>query len=281
MSVNISPRAPKTLSDVNDTAPYAFTIVVREETPKDTVPFHRHRTGQFVVPVACSRCGVAFKDRRWVLPRFSAAWIPPDVSHVRILDAASELVMLHVAPEVAATLPSHPVRLLINEMTLGMIRHFSRVYGTTEVSLHARRIASLVVEELRHAPELPEHFAPMPHHPTLTRIAEELLEPDCRRLTNDDWAKRACMTTKSLSRLVARETGMSFAKWRLHLLLLSTLNHLESGNTVEEVAWETGFETASAYIEAFRKVFGTTPGRFRKTVRAEPDAENLWAFDYE
>ena len=106
------------------------------------------------------------------------------------------------------------------------------------------------------------------------------MRPELRNLSNEAWASRLNMTARTLSRLVSRETGLSFAKWRLHMVLLASLNDLNDGRSVESTSFNAGFETPSAYIEAFKKIFGKTPGNFRKTLLLtgeDPD----WTIDYE
>lgn len=280
-SALLATKWPKNAPDFNDTIPYAFaTVFVQTEKAGVTVPLHSHPNGQFSIPLSGGRCGVELEDHRWVLPRYAAAWLPPGTLHNGIQDAGAELMTLYVAPQVACTFPTRPMRILLNPMTFEMIRHFTKVYGSSDRSLHAKRIAKLFIEELRHAPELPKGFAPLSNHPALQRITEDLLRPELRNLSNEAWASRLNMTARTLSRLVSRETGLSFAKWRLHMVLLASLNDLNDGRSIESTSYKAGFETPSAYIEAFKKIFGRTPGNFRKNLLLlgeDPD----WTIDYE
>ena len=280
-SALLATKWPKNAPNFDDTIPYAFaTVFIQTEKAGVTVPLHSHPNGQFSIPLSGGRCGVELEDRRWVLPRYAAAWLPPGTFHNGIQDSGAELMTLYVAPQVARTFPPRPMRILLNPMTFEMIRHFTKVYGSTDRSLHAKRIAKLFIEELRHAPELPKGFAPLSNHPVLRRIADNLLTPECRNFSNETWAARLNMTARNLARLVSRETGLSFAKWRMHMVLLASLNDLNDGRSVESTSYNAGFETPSAYIEAFKKIFGKTPGNFRKTLLLtgeDPD----WTIDYE
>ena len=56
---------------------------------------------------------------------------------------------------------------------------------------------------------------------------------------------------------------MSFGQWRLRLLMLTATRRLLEGDTTETVAQALGYETPSAFIAAFKRVFGMTPGRYR------------------
>ncbi|HMV40724.1 MAG TPA: helix-turn-helix domain-containing protein, partial [Plasticicumulans sp.] len=54
-------------------------------------------------------------------------------------------------------------------------------------------------------------------------------------------------------------TGLSFADWRRRLRLLLALGALEAGRSVTAVALDSGYDSLSAFIAAFRNEFGTTP----------------------
>jgi AraC-like DNA-binding protein len=74
------------------------------------------------------------------------------------------------------------------------------------------------------------------------------------------------ISPRTLSRLIARETGMSFGRWRRQLHLLLALQWLARGTTVQDVAIGLGYENASNFVVMFRKVLGETPGRYLKSM---------------
>ncbi|MBS5793015.1 MAG: helix-turn-helix transcriptional regulator [Sutterella sp.] len=71
------------------------------------------------------------------------------------------------------------------------------------------------------------------------------------------------MSERTLTRPVKRETGLSLADWILSIRLLGAVNDLTNGETVEETAWNADYETPSAFIRRFHRLFGMTPGQFR------------------
>ncbi|MFO6383337.1 helix-turn-helix domain-containing protein, partial [Pseudomonas aeruginosa] len=48
--------------------------------------------------------------------------------------------------------------------------------------------------------------------------------------------------------------------WRQRQRLLASLNALEAGDSVTGAALDSGYDSTSAYIAAFKGLFGFTPG---------------------
>ncbi|WP_287812733.1 helix-turn-helix transcriptional regulator, partial [Pseudomonas sp.] len=79
-------------------------------------------------------------------------------------------------------------------------------------------------------------------------------------VTLSDWAGRLGTSEKTLMRLFQRETGLSFRGWRQRMRLLSSLDTLEQGHSVTTAALSSGYDSTSAFIAAFKGLFGITPG---------------------
>src|SRR6478609_8780837 len=69
---------------------------------------------------------------------------------------------------------------------------------------------------------------------------------------------------RTLSRLFRAELGLGFPQWRTQLRLQHALVLLARGRSVTATAAACGFRSPSAFIEAFRHAFGTTPGRYQQ-----------------
>ena len=67
---------------------------------------------------------------------------------------------------------------------------------------------------------------------------------------------------RTLERLFQSETGLSFGKWRQQLRLLYALRLLAAGRPVTAVAFDVGYESASAFIAMFKRTLGVTPHRY-------------------
>ncbi|WP_020673981.1 helix-turn-helix transcriptional regulator [Amycolatopsis nigrescens] len=75
----------------------------------------------------------------------------------------------------------------------------------------------------------------------------------------DEWAARLHVSAKTLQRDFVREFGMPFSRWRTSLRLRVSRALLET-RSVTDVAHEIGYASASAFVAAFAKEYGYTPG---------------------
>ena len=58
------------------------------------------------------------------------------------------------------------------------------------------------------------------------------------------------------------EIGMSFGHWRRQLHVILALRRLSAGETVQTVAVDLGYESASSFVTMFRKMVGKPPIRY-------------------
>jgi len=76
-----------------------------------------------------------------------------------------------------------------------------------------------------------------------------------------DLAAAAGLSPAHFSRRFKEETGLTFECWRRRVLNEVALRRLLAGYSVADVAEQTGFQTASAFIASFRNQFGASPLR--------------------
>ncbi|MBT2209734.1 AraC family transcriptional regulator [Actinomadura sp. NEAU-AAG7] len=86
----------------------------------------------------------------------------------------------------------------------------------------------------------------------------------------DEWARRLRVSVKTLQRDFVREFGMPYTRWRTALRLRAARALLDS-RPVSTVAHQVGYASASAFISAFAKEYGYTPGRHTAARPRGPD----------
>jgi AraC-like DNA-binding protein len=111
---------------------------------------------------------------------------------------------------------------------------------------------------------------PIPRDPRLRNIFARLSEVPSDGRTIEQWGAHVGATGRTLSRLFRAETGMSFHQWRQQLRLLEATRLLGRGEPVTNISLDVGYSSLSAFVSAFRKALGVTPGRYFRSDNMTP-----------
>jgi len=161
----------------------------------------------------------------------------------------------------AAQLPQECCTLAISPMIREMVDRLARERGSYPPDGHAARLARVTLDELAEMPR--ERFnLPISSHPRILAMADALTANPSDRSTLSQWAKRVAMSERSLARLMMRETGLTFGRWRQQLHLVIALRELAGGAPVQTVAGKLGYESVNAFITMFKKALGSTPAQY-------------------
>ena len=238
----------------------AFAASVTVKDHEAELPMHQHRRGQLVVAL---RGGVMCRAQGglWMVPPGSGVWIPGSVMHSNHVTANGRICLLFVDPSVAG-LPEHCCTLSLTPVVIEIIKHMATLPLQAYVpGSHRDRISQVVLEELRGMKVAALHL-PIPDDPTLTRIANALIQNPADRSTVADWAQRVATSERTLARLVTKKTSMSFGRWRQQLHIIIALQRLSSGLSVQSVSDDLGYESVSAFITMFKNALGKPPARY-------------------
>jgi AraC-like DNA-binding protein len=126
---------------------------------------------------------------------------------------------------------------------------------------HEARLAGLVLDLLTTSPTMPLSL-PMPRDARALRVADSVRADPASAVGTDDLSRSAGASPRTIERLFALETGMTFGRWRQQARLLSALALLAEGAPVTQVALDVGYASPSAFIAMFKSALGTTPSRF-------------------
>jgi AraC-like DNA-binding protein len=124
-------------------------------------------------------------------------------------------------------------------------------------------LIAVLVDQIRALP--PRSHAlhlPRPSDPRARRLVEQLDTDPADRRTLAALASRTGASTRTLQRVFRAETGMSVEVWRRQRRLGHALERLAAGGTVTGAALDAGYQSVSAFVSAFRRTLGETPGRY-------------------
>ena len=109
---------------------------------------------------------------------------------------------------------------------------------------------------------------PMPLDDRAARVATELTADPASGRTLADWGSVVGASGRTLARAFVADTGMTFGAWRTQLRLGAALGLLADGAPVAAAGQAVGYANPSAFIAAFRRALGVSPGAYF----AGPDA---------
>ncbi|NVZ64287.1 helix-turn-helix transcriptional regulator [Pseudomonas gingeri] len=221
---------------------------------------HHHRKAQLLYSVrGILNCEI--DDGVWIVPPQCAVWIPGDMPHVARSSGETECYCLFVEPDAVPGLPSTCCTLAVSPLLRELLLRaasFPQLYA--EEGREARLIATLL-DELCEAPVEDLHL-PMPRERRLRLLAQKLLADPSAKIPMSEWATRIGMSERSMSRLLMQEIGVSFGRWRRQLHIILSLRRLSRGESVQTVALDLGYESASGFVTMFRKAVGKPPARY-------------------
>ena len=173
-------------------------------------------------------------DATWVLPPTRALWIPAGLPHETASDGGrATMRSLYIRPgpfDVGWSETGQPTPVAASPLLAELIGYLG------EPGLDASRRAH----------------------------AEALRADPADRRTLREWGREVGASERTLARAFAAETGVPFGRWRTLLRLQAALSMLAAGEPVSRVSGRVGYDTPSAFVAAFRRETGQTPGAFFK-----------------
>ena len=224
------------------------------------VDWHRHTRGQLVYAVHGVMM-VAAQGGQWIVPPTRAIWMPAGVSHMIRCVGVVHMRSLYIQPEAAPQLPVRAQAVGVSALLRELIQAATEVESPYADDSRDGRLMRLLLDELHALPVLPLHL-PIPGDPRLRRICGHLQEHLDDASTLADWAGKLGVDVKTIQRLFASQTGMTFGQWRQQARLLRALELLAGGEKVLEIALSLGYESPSAFATMFKRQFGLTPSQF-------------------
>lgn len=257
--MNMSADASWRSFDPDRIASPAIALRVEVAENDSEAPVHQHRKAQLVLAL---RGGVSCEvpNALWMVPPNCAVWVPGGLPHSNRVTPNARICLLFVEPG-AAALPQECCTLAISPLVRELIQHLAGLPHDYEPDSATGRIARVLLDELANMPVEQLHL-PISTEPRIRRIADALAGDPADRSTLAEWASRVAMSERTLARLMLRETGLTFGRWRQQLQLLVALRQLAAGATVQQVSAELGYESVTAFITMFKKAIGQPPGRY-------------------
>lgn len=222
-------------------------------------PTHRHEWVQFSYAIS-GVLGVHTEQGSFFAPPQWGVWIPAGLDHEVVTSTRAEMRSLYVRTQDSLWAPDRCRVLEVTPLARELIKAFCLLPADyPEHESQEARLVQVLIDQLANLPEV-GFSLPLPRHARLLALCQELVDDPAQGVTLAEWAQRLSLSEKTLMRLFQRETGLSFRGWRQRARLLASLTALEEGGSVTTAALDCGYDSTSAFIAAFRQLFGFTPG---------------------
>lgn len=227
-----------------------------------TIDAHHHPWGQLIFAVS-GGMRVTMAGREWVVPPARAVMAPADVEHE--ISGAGRFAMrtLYLSPRLSRLAAvTEPFAIDVGPLLRTLIVEIVTVAPLDSADALHRAYIRVLMDQLARAPRLPLSL-PLPADGRAKAIAERLRDDVSCPASLGELGRFAGASERTVERLFQRETGLPFSGWRRRLRLLRAAELLGEGATVTETGLAAGYSGTSAFIAAFRKEMGVTPGQFR------------------
>lgn len=233
------------------------------------IPTHHHAQGQLVMALeGAVTCVVP--NAIWMVPPRCGVWVPWDMPHSITVTANARVCYLFIQPG-RTNLPMECCTLALSALVQALILDLADQDSRYAISSPTGRKATVLLEELIKMPVERLHL-PTSDDQRIRKLAQLLSDDPADRSTLTEWSKRLATSERTLGRLMERETGLTFSRWRQQLHLIVALRHLAGGEPVQQVAGRLGYDSVNAFITMFKKLTGQTPGRYFSSTSTFPQA---------
>ncbi|WP_311245179.1 AraC family transcriptional regulator [Microbacterium sp. WCS2018Hpa-23] len=203
-------------------------------------------------------------DGYFAIPGSLGLWIPAGVTH-RVVAAAGTAFRCTFVDADIHPIATRTTAVAIPEVVRAVLdRLEAPPYLSAAPRVHAEELALSLLEPV----EVSTIDLPLPLDMRTRLVAEALLSDPADDRSIEDWGRHVGASARNLSRLFVAETGLSFSTWRTRARMRRAIEWLAADHTVAYVSRRSGYATPSAFVQAFRRELGRTPGEFA-SVRSE------------
>jgi AraC-like DNA-binding protein len=228
--------------------------------PGSWTRLHVHDWAQFLHATA-GVLEVKTPHGNYFLPPARGILMPPGMAHAVAASQRTLMRSLYIDRAAIGPMPPRCRVLEVSALVRELLLAFLELPERYDLDGPDGRLAVVLIERLLLLPEV-DFALPMPGDGRLGGICAGLQHNPEDKRTMAELAGEAGMTERTMARTFVKQTGISFGEWRRRLRLLMSLGALERGVSVTAAALESGYDSTSAYIAAFKQLFGKTPGEF-------------------
>lgn len=249
-------------SDLLNLADESRPLVAMDEDRNDgeTIPWHAHPRGQLLFAIEGVML-VHVRNGSWVVPPNRSVWILEGEEHRVTMYGNVKIRTLYIDQSKIKKLPSKNCVLNVSALLKELIVSVIGVSLDYKKGSREDYLVRLLIDELRIAQELP-FYLPLPTDARISTICNALINDPADSSSVSDWSKVINVSTKTIHRMFAKHTGMTFVQWREQARLQAALRKIAMGEKIINVALECGYSSHSSFTAMFKRHFGAPPSEY-------------------
>lgn len=200
----------------------------------------------------------------WVLPPTRALWIPAGLKHETLAAGTATMRSLYLRPGRSPASWAEPVPVAVTPLLAELIGYLE----SDTLSAGQRARAEALLGDLLRPVPMTTIEVRIPADPRAAEVAAALIADPADGRTLAEWGTEVGASPRTLARMFLAGTGTTFGQWRRLARLRAALPQLANGQPVGAVARRVGYQTASAFVAAFRTETGLTPAAYFRTQAA-------------
>lgn len=226
--------------------------------------WHEHPWHQIIYPVhGLLQSSIA--EKNFIIPHNSLLFIPAFYQHKSIAITHTKFLAIYLNPAHAVKFETTAKSCLMTPFLKELVLMLAEPKPDYSESILMHLLA--VLNDQINGAKSFEIPLLLPTDKRLNMIFSQLQKQPTLDTTLEEWATVVGASARTLSRLLSKEFNMSFSLWRQHIRLVLSLPSLDTNRSLQQIALDFGYQSDSAYIHAFRKMFRQTPSQYRKKGR--------------
>jgi AraC-like DNA-binding protein len=184
----------------------------------------------------------------WIVPEAHALWKPPRLPHLVTMHGAVAMCSAYLDVDAIRNLPPGARVIEVSPLLASVLAALADEPLLYDEAGRGGHLAALV----REAPLT----LLLPADRRLRRVCLDFVENPSASFDLDEWADRAGVSRRTLTRGFREETGMSFGAWRARARVVRALTLAAEGKPSGQVASAVGYRSLQALRSRMDRVLG-------------------------
>jgi AraC-like DNA-binding protein len=225
---------------------------------------HAHEHGQLTY-VGSGTVSIETEYGVWFAPTGRLVWIPARIVHASHSSGATRGWRVLLPHCMTQGLPPRPSVLRASTLLLAVMERLHAPGAQArDVESHLLAVARAELENTR-----TEDFGlPLPAPERLRAWSLAFSREPRIDTAIEDVAGQLGLSRRTMSRRFTGDLGITFGAWRQAAIVQYAIARLSHGSSVSDVAFDTGYDSPSAFIAMFKSHTGQPPAAFVRTLHA-------------